>query len=894
VHKLDGILQVPLTLIAAPAGSGKTTIIAQWLQQANCAAAWFSLDERDNDTATFLRYLVAAFQTIVPHAGTTLLALLQAMQRPRTETLVTTLLNDLAQFGRDVVLVLDDYHLIQAHNVHELVHFLVEHLPPHVHIVMTSRESPPLPLNRLRARRKLLELRATQLRFTHEEIIAFLRDTMAITVSPADVDLLEARTEGWIAGLQLAALALRDQVDPARFVAAFSGSNRYIVDYLLAEVFDQLPSHLQTFVLQTSVLDRFCGPLCDAVLGITPVDSTDVIEQPAPLEAANGSYSQLLLQEIERRNLFLLPLDDEQHWYRYHPLFAEVLRHRLLSGARPDQVEQLNKRASQWCWGQSFAVEAIEYALRAKDYSQAARHITTIRWQLLDQSQSGQLLEWLKRFPEEVIPAYPLLALSYAWALFHNGKWDVIERYLGYAEAQHYTLASEQASIAQQIKGEIAAMRGSISANRGDYEQAIVLCEDALEQLPKDDARIRQIGLFNLCELLWMRDDVPASNRALQEACAIGSVSNLLYPTLFLHYYLGVQLMVTGELRAAAESAEQAMRFATSLGAERSPMIGPVYVVLGRLALERNDLAAAEYFANEAIAFCEQLGNPEARADAYMGRARLALAQGDLAQAAAHIQTGLNIANTAEINVVFVGELTATRMLIFLAQGDSRAAEATARSRQISLESPSLLREPELLALVRTLIVQGRANDTLPLLEQLLYLAQTRGRHGSEIAILIIQALVLRSSAPQRALAALGRALERAEPEGYFRTFLDEGAPMAELLGMALQRGIQPAYVQSLLAAFGAQVDSPVEQPLLPPRSVSNTPTSHQQLVEPLNTRELEVLQLIAQGRSNREIADRLIVTLSTVKWHINHLYAKLEVNTRTQAIARATELGLL
>jgi LuxR family maltose regulon positive regulatory protein len=870
-----------LTLVSAPAGFGKTTLLTEWLAAAPAdgrSAGWLSLDQRDNDPALFWTYLVAALKTAANGIGATALSLLQSPQAP-TEAVLATLLNDLDAISNDVVLVLDDYHVIDARKVQDGMTFLLEHLPPQIHLVIASRADPALPLARLRGRGELVEIRAADLRFTPDEAAAYLNGPMGLVLTARDVVALEGRTEGWIAALQLAALSLQGRDDVAAFIAGFAGDDRYIVDYLAEEVLDRQPEHVRHFLLQTSILDRLSGPLCDAVTG------------------QDGGKAKLA--ELERGNLFLAPLDDRRRWYRYHQLFADVLQAHLLD-KQPDDVPDLHRRASAWYEQNGEPSEAIRHALAAYDFGRAADLVELAIPAMRKSRQEAALRAWIKVLPDEVVRVRPVLTVGFAGALVAGGELEGVEDRLRDAErwldATTGIRERSQAPSAEMVvvddeefprlPGTIELYRAALALARGDVLGTMRHAHRALDLSPEDDhlSRAAPAGLLGLA--YWASGDLEAAHSAYADCMAGLRRAGHIADTFGCAIALADIRLAQGRPREAMRTYEQALRRAPEQGGSVLRGTADMYVGISELHRERNDLSAATQNLLRSQELGEHTGLPQNRYRWRVAMARIREAEGDLAGA-------LELLDEAERRYVSdffpdVRPVPALRARVWLAHGALGEALGWARERGLSVEDDlSYLREFEHITLARVLLARyttDRAErfiqEATGLLERLLRAAEEGKRSGSVIEILVLQALAhqVRGDVPA-ALASLQRALTLAEPEGYARIFVDEGPPMASLLRAVAKQGIASSYVRRLLAAVNKTEDStPVEQGL----------------IEPLSERELDVLRLLGTDLDGPDIARELIVSLNTMRTHTKNIYAKLGVNNRRAAVRRAAELDLL
>jgi LuxR family transcriptional regulator, maltose regulon positive regulatory protein len=822
--RLQAGLRGKLTLLVAPAGFGKTTLLSAWiadcrLQIADCSrvnpklqppisnpqspqVAWVSLDAGDNDPARFWSYVFTALERLLPGVAETALALLQSSQPP-AETLLPSLLNALSARATDCVLVLDDYHGIDAAAIHAGLSFLLERLPPTLHLVIASRAEPPLPLARLRARGELSELRAPDLRFTPDEAASFLTEVMDLTLSFEEVAALERRTEGWVAGLQLAALAMRERRDLASFISAFTGSQRFVGEYLAEDVFARQPAHIQTFLLQTSILSRMCGPLCDAVM----------------LGGADGapadSFSQVVLEELERANLFVVPLDDEQRWYRYHHLFGEMLRERLLSGASAAAVARLHRRASAWYEGQGLVVEAVQHALAAQDWEPAARLIEDHGALLGGRGQVHTIVGWLNALPAAVMQRRPHLCIVHAAGLLMTKQLDAAEARLDDAECSLPLDMPDD--VARVVRGRVALVRGIIRFLTGDLPQVISLMQQALALMPEPTtsvaaepliAMVRAVATMFAAMVYKRTGDVTeASERRASEAIAPVRATDNLTETLYGYTSLAYLQVLQGRLRTAAATYAEVERLIPGPDALQAVVGSPAYYFgMGDLLREWNQLDPAGDYLAPGMVLVQ--GGLVSDADTillgYRALAQVQQARGQGQAALATLNACMQLAQERKFFGMLVEQAAALRARLQLMQGELGAALRWADGSRISLDDEiSFPREVAYLTLVRVRISAGHAQAVLPLLSRLLADAESKARMHSAIEILIVQALAYAAQGDlARARTALSRALALAEPEGYVRMFVDEGAPLAALLRELRAQGTMLSYIDNLLAAF--------------------------------------------------------------------------------------------
>lgn len=863
LQRLDAGLSRRLTLISAPAGFGKTTLLSDWIATTGYHAAWFSLDEGDNDANRFLTYTVAALQTIEPTIGAGVLSALQTPQPPPLETLLTALINDISALPTQVIFVLDDYHLIDAEPVDRTLAFLIEHLPPQLCLVLTTRQDPPLPLARLRARGQLVEVRAGDLRFTPDEAAAFLGQVMGLSLTATEVAALEARTEGWVAGLQLAALSLAGRRDVSGFIEAFAGDHRYIADYLVDEVLQRQPDEVRSFLLQTAILERLHGPLCDAVT--VQRDGTTRLES-----LAHG-------------NFFVVPLDDHRQWYRYHHLFAGVLRAHL-QAEQPELVATLHERASAWHESHGSASEAIAHALAAGDSQRAADLIERTLPAVRRGRLSATLLQWLKALPDETVRRRPVLSVALATALLADGETEGVEERLRDAET---LLTASPDELEYAVEEELRLLPGLISLYRtghaylqGDINGTVTYARQALDVV--QDEHVTRGGASALLGLaFWSNGDLEAALRTYDEGMESLRRAGMHSDVVNGANTVAAIAMAQGRLRDAERTLERGMQQATEMGDPSLHGMADFLTGLSEIRRERGDLDGAIECLQRSQALVLGTGAPHSRARWCVALALVRQAQGDLEAALTLLDESEGIHGPDFFPVA--RPLASLRARVWIAQGKVDEALGWARTRGVTVDGElSYLREHEYLTLARALMAHGAHDDAARLLERLLLAADEGGRQGSAIEALVLQALNAQARRDAKAaLASLERALTLAEPEGYLRVFVDEGRPMVALLE-AVGRGAAARHAQRVLAGFGV-----VE-------GTASVSQGRQDLVEPLSERELDVLRLLASDLDGPEIAHELMVTLNTMRTHTKNIYSKLGVNSRRGAVRRAEELGLL
>ncbi|MCC7129596.1 MAG: AAA family ATPase [Anaerolineae bacterium] len=846
-----------LTLLSASAGFGKTTLVSEWIDHSEKRVAWLSLDEGDNDLSRFLTYLIATLQTIAPDIGKGAAAAIQSPQPSPAETTLTTLLNEIAAFLDSFILVLDDYHLIDSQPVDQALIFLVENRPPQMHLVIASREDPNFPLARLRARGQLIELRAADLRFTPAEATEFLNPIMGLNLSVEDVAALEARTEGWIAGLQLAALSMQGQPDPTKFIQSFAGSPRFVMDYLVEEVLRQQTANIQIFLLHTSILDRMCGPLCDAVLG-SPTAS-----------------GQETLEFLEHANLFIVPLDNERRWYRYHHLFGELLRHRLGQILAPGDMAELHIRASQWYEDNSLAFEAFRHATAANDVERAERLVESEAIGLHFRSVAMPVLDWLTSLPKPVLDTRPRLWVRSATLALMVGQTTGVEEKLQATEAVFAAqTASQDAEPDDQTRdliGQIACARATLALFRYDPDAMIVQARRALEFLYPENLTYRFTANWALTTALMFRGDRAGAAQACQECIDISQKSGHVFSKILAANNMGALWEMENQLFQAAEIYRQALRL---FGDHPQPNASIALLGLARICYEWNDLNAAEQYGQQSLELFQQFDRAIDRfivSEVFL--ARVKLARGDVEGAASQLAQAEQSARQKNF-LLRLPEIAALKVSVLLRQGQVAAAAQLVQQHDLPL------------CQARVLIAQGEPSAALAMLELLRQEMEEKGWADELLKVMVLQTIALYAHGEKKkAVQVLGEVLALTETNGFIRLFIDEGELMAELLSAAAALGFSPDYANKLLAAY--EVEMKGEQP-------TSTIPDPSFLIEPLSPRELEILRLIAQGLSNTEISRRLFLTLNTIKGHNWHIFSKLQAQNRTEAVARARELGLL
>ena len=887
IERLNEGLQHPsgVTLISAPAGFGKTTLISEWVMNCKHPVAWLSLDEGDNDPARFLTYLISALQTFSPNLGEQLLDALQSPQPPPPEYILTTLLNEIITIPENFVLVLDDYHMIDSQAVDHALTFLLEHQPPQMHLVITTREDPDLPLARLRARGQLTELRASDLRFSLAEAAEFLNQVMGLQLSEENIAALESRTEGWIAGLQLAALSMQGQQDTASFIQSFTGSHHFVMDYLVEEVLARQPEHMHTFLLYTSILDRLCGPLCDAVVGtFEDWNTSESSDQRSNVKTFKRSNE--ILEYLERTNLFIIPLDNERRWYRYHHLFADLLRQRLpqsIASTTTDaevRIRELHIRASQWYEENGLQLEAFQHAAAANDIERAERLAQGKGIPLHFRGGVIPILNWLESLPKTVLDARPSLWWRHASLLLINGQTAGVAEKLQAAESALAAKlqGTEPEEETRNLMGQIAAAKATLALTRYDIPTMLTQSRRALEYLNPDNLSTRASANWTMGFAYTLQGDRVVARHAYMEAISLSQSAGAMFTLILATIGLANIQEVDNELYQAAETYQRILEW---VGDRPQQIIGEVHLGLARILYEWNDLDAAEPHARQSLILSRQYENIIDRfvfGEIFL--ARLSLARGDVAEASA-ILAKVDQSVRQRNFLHRMPEVASVQVLTLLRQGNVAVAGQLAQTYNIPLSQ------------ARVHLARGETSEALPVLKQYRQMVEARDWKDERLKAMILLAIAQHAHGEKdKALGTLAEALILAEPAGIIRTFVDEGLPMAELLSEAAAQEIMPDYTGKLLAAFDAEQQEN-HQPF---SSAQDKPSalSTQPLVEPLSQREMEVLQLIAQGLSNQEISARLFLALDTVKGHNRRIYDKLQVQRRTEAVARARELGLL
>jgi LuxR family maltose regulon positive regulatory protein len=830
-----------LTLVSAPAGYGKTSMVAEWLRVLGLPVAWLSLDELDNDPSRFLAYFVASFQSIHADFGKSVQSLLQAPQHPPSEVILTLLLNEFSAISLSSVLVLDDYHSINNLSIHQQVSFLLEHLPNRVHFVIITRQDPLISLARLRASSQVLEIRQNKLRFTLEECQEFMNRVMQLDLTGADIQALERRTEGWIAGLQLVGLSLHGLQDKSSFIQSFTGSNRYILDYLMDEVVDLQPENMREFLLKTAILDRLCGPLCDMV-----------VDKPG---------SQEMLERLDQANMFIVPLDQSRTWYRYHRLFSELLRHQRHLADQPVPKSVLHQRASLWFESEGYISEAIQQSLLAEDWPKAIQLIGEVSDWMFKHGEIVTLIGWLEKLPIEPMLVNTDIYISYAWALLLTEK---------YEQAKH-VLAQVEALVpaGSVLLGQVATTQAYLARAIGDNPGVIASSKLALSILPEEDLSSRGNLLMNLGMVYWHEGNLQDAESTLIEAEKDAKESDNLYAQLTSEIFLARTLASAGKLQSAAAKYPGIIQRGPQV-----PVVALAYHDLAFINYEWNELEKAKAYLQQGMDLSRRTRNVQFEVAGLILQVYLCLARQDWVAASKIADQACNMASV--FNAHTQSRCAALRALVAMTTGDFKSASYWLEQNEEDVDSHPFYRFSVLIR-PRLLMAQGKLDEAAEKLDLLSTAASAAGWGYAQIAVRVLQALT--ASSPGAAIDFLEDALQIAAPDGYIRTFMDAGPGLVSLLQQFAHRGKIGAYARQLLSCL---------------ESKTTTVVGKLALVESISARELEVLKLVTAGLSNREIGRKLFISTGTAKTHIHNLCGKLGVHNRTEAAIRAKELGLV
>ena len=878
-----------LVLVSAPAGAGKSTLLSSWLAESHRSAAWLSLDANDNDLAHFLLYLVAALQGVEPNFGVALSELLQTQLSVQPETIIIRLVNELSRYEQRFILVLDDYHVVINPKIHDALEFLLDHLPGHLTLIIATRVDPPLALSRLRVRGQLLEIRADDLRFSSSEVAELLNDKLNLELSDQALLSLEERTEGWVAGLQLAALSLSGRKDKEAFVNAFAGSHRYLVDYLMDEVLAKQSQDTRQFLQRTSILERFTLSLCQAVTG----------------QAVSGE----LLRQLETANLFLIPLDHERQWYRYHHLFGEFLRHRLRE-SEAETIPELHRRASAWLEHEGLTDEAIHHALSAHDSVRAGRLVEGLAFKLGVYWNNAQLIKYVQRLPLELLPHYPRLSIYYAWALINTGQVGALATVLPLIER-----SGAQAPQPRTIAACVITSRAYQRIWQQDFASAVELCREALALLEEtspeptsDEERWLRVAATNLIAYSYLHSNVPKADMFYPTARALSQkLGNFVGVTNGFARHGRVKHQL-GQLHTALELFKQGLSTVESWQREdrerKVVNVGELHLNLARLYYEWNHLDEAEIHIQQGRALGELSQFPPVLALELETSFHLHQARGESEAAYALLRKLDQMVAEVHPDNFFYQQLfgvTAMKLRLRLAAGvpglnyllDEVSGWVMARGLKEG-DPFTYAFEGGYEVLARLLLSQGKGTQLLPLIEGLVQAAEVEERIDDKLRYLILQAQAYQSLAQEaRALEVLQEALTLAEPQGYRRSFVDMGPVMKALLEQVAKRNPTP-YLAKLLAAFPKPESETLELADVKTTSAQATTARDKDFPLPLSERERTVLRLLSVGQTNKGIAKELRLSPNTVKWYVQGLYDKLGVSGRLQAVTRAKELGLV
>ncbi len=889
VQKLNQGLKSILTLVAAPAGFGKTSLLCEWVHQSAQRIAWLSLEKDDNDLERFLSYVIAAIQEIDERFGLELQTSLQAPQPPPVEILLTMLVNEIDTIENNFSLVLDDYHVITTPAIHHALNFILNHAPPRMHLLIASRADPFLPLPRFRARGQMIELRADDVRFTPQETAAYLNHVMGLGLSADHIASLQKRTEGWIAGLHLAALSMKGMQNPAQFIATLIGDDRYIIDYLVDEVLAQRPSGTKDFLLKTSILARMNAPLCDAVTG--------------------QSNSKVTLGALDQANLFIVPLDNRRHWYRYHRLFADLLRQRLEESYSPFEITSLHQLASRWYEQNDYLFESIEHSLAGEDYENAIRLIEQGTEQIFATSQLVALTRIWDQIPQDHLLNHPKLCMIFSWAWLATGHPDetdaclqLVERSIG-EEASVLSSENEaEYNLSPEALGalvEVAVIRAQLAISRGDIPEALklsqlvhpLLDDEKGAYLYNPPVASMTVVNFSLGLAHEFSGELEAAENALTEALVLGKEQGNIHIVAVTHGHLAKIHRIRGQIQSAMQFCKQGISDLTEMAGGRTPMSGLLLSELGLIQYEHNDLKLAQDSFQEAINLAKPWAFWEGLLPAYSGQARVKLAQGDKEGAFEALDELESLGKISPERMMPV--LNSSRARLWASEGNLTAAMDWVHAAGMDIDDEiSYPQEGDFILFARILIAAKKWDEADRLIGRLVTAAETGKRNGRLLELLVLRASLLEAQRKgEEALEVITRALEIGKINGYVRVFLDQGAPMADLMRRTLSRGIESEYVSKLLAAIeretkdeGRMTDDATSSGVLGPLS----------FVEKLSDRELEVLRLLKTELSGPEIARELTIALSTMRTHTQNIFSKLNVSNRRAAVRRAEELEIL
>jgi ATP/maltotriose-dependent transcriptional regulator MalT len=891
IEKMNAGLPRKLTLISAPAGFGKTTLVSHWVEQLQANTlknqnqnaqkiAWISLDENDNDLNRFLSYFIAALKragSISTTLEKSLTSTLQPLQTPPVRDILTAIINECASLSGRLITILDDYHVIASSQVNDALTFLIDHLPPQMHLIIITRDDPQLPLARIRAKSQMNEIRASDLRFTPSEIEEFLLLMLGTNFSSAELDLLDTHTEGWITELQLLAISMQGHEKIKDRIVNFGNRNRFVLDYLVEEVLEQQPEEIQEFLIQTSILKQLTGPLCNALTG-----------------QENG---QQVLKRLEQANLFIIPLDHERCWYRYHHLFADLLHFRFQQTCA-DTASALHHRASVWLEQNNFLDGTVEHALQAEDFERATQLIFTHFDNLMHQIGSTKLSRWVDEMPEELILANPDLCILSAWFLFTRGNLDAAENRLDIADKLCLSSKDSQAAGSThdpenierfRIPGRVAAIRAFIRSYQGDIQGMVKSANQALRQLPIQDLHWRSAVAIALGDAYGMAGNMYAAYEARVKALETCKAGGNIHLILLSSMKLAVTVRMRGQLQRTIDICERQLYLANKNGVTQMAVVGWLFAIWAEVLAEINQIDEALIKGKKGIEITARSDNIALIGWSQMCLVRILFSRGNLDEAEDILRKLDYSSHDHHMPPYIAGKISAWQARILLTQNKVNEAIQWAKARNLSIERKiTQLNEGEYIVFARILLAQGRTEDAIKLLQQLFKNAKAGDRIAIMIEVLILQALAFQASGDfERAMILLEQAISLAEPGGFVRSFVDEGPVMASLLYEAIKRQLNPQYTQRLLSAFSTSETAQKAA------SELKMPASGE-LLEPLSEREIEVLHLVAKGLQRQEIAENLVLSLNTVKSHLRNIFRKLGVNNQMQAVAKARNMGFL
>jgi ATP/maltotriose-dependent transcriptional regulator MalT len=877
-QRLNATMQNKLTLLSAPVGFGKTTVLSEWAARSPQAVAWFALDESDNDPVRFWGYIIAALENIQPGVGEHALALLRSQQTLPIEAVITVLVNAVVVIPRDFALVLDDYHLITTPAIHQGLLFFLNHLPIQMHLLIASRIDPPLPLPKLRANCQLIELRAPDLRFTSQEVATLFSRLASLEISEEIVAHLEMLTEGWIAALQLAAISAQGQPDMAAFLKTFTGNNLYIFDYLANEVWQKISGTLQLFLLQVAIPERFNASLCTALTGQTD--------------------GQQILEQLERTNLFIVRLDNQRRWYRFHHLLREFLRERF-SVFSPDDVKELHLRACTWHEQNGLVNEAIHHALRAGDSLKAATLVVSAGQRLVRHNEMATLAQWLEVLPDDLFFVLPRLCLLKGWLSITGGQVLASQEWLERAQQGIENNTSSPLPHTEQelatITGELAILRSHLAIFLGDVPRSLKWANQALNLIPERDLFLRSLGELNLGIASWLNDDIKAATRAMTRAEEIGQAANNLYVRLMAFCTLSHIQIEVGQLQRSMQICQRALQLVEEKKGEALSATAIIYISMGQIFYFWNDLEAADHSLQKSITLCKHWQHRELMIYCYAIMAQVKQARGDFTAALEMVQLAELSIQGNQPRYWIASAVSALQIQLALVQQNFALITQWQQT-----EMCSYVNVFEQQALARIALAQNQPEKALTILEKAFQRVEEIGRIGAMIDVRLLQAVAYQQQhATQHALRTLVHALTMAEPEGFIRPIVDAGLSLKELLVILAAEEKAPrvcahsvslTYVNTLIGVFESSAKL---QASLPAPSCSKQAEPDQPERLHLSEREIEIIHFIVAGLSTQEIAQRIIITKNTAKWHIKNIYSKLHVHNRAQLIARVHESGI-